>query len=134
MAVLEKILESPLDCKEIKPVNPKENQSWMFIGRADAEAKAPILLPPDAKSWLIIKDPDAGKVWRQEEKGTTEDEMFGWHHHLNGYEFEQALGDSERQGGLACFSPWGSKELDTTERLIKNNKYSDDLGFPGGKW
>ena len=96
MAVLEKILESPLDCKEIKPANPKVNQSWMFIGRTDAEAKGPILWPPDAKSWLIIKDPDAGKVWRWEEKGTTEDEMFGWHHQLNGYEFEQPLGDSER--------------------------------------
>ena len=86
--VLEKTLESPLDCEEIQPVHPKGNQSWIFIGRADAEAKTPILWPPDAKSWLIGKDPDAGKNWRQEEKGTTEDEMVGWHHHLEGHEFE----------------------------------------------
>ena len=87
-AVLEKTLESPLDCKEIKPVNPKGNQSWIFIGRTDAEAETPILWPPDAKNWLIRKDPDAGKDWRQEEKGMTEDEMVEWHHQLNGYEFE----------------------------------------------
>ena len=90
--VLEKTLESPLDCKEIKPVNPKGNQSWIFIGKTDAEAETPILCPPDAKSWLIWKDPDAGKDWRQEEMGMTEDEMVGWHHRLNGHEFEQALG------------------------------------------
>ena len=87
--VLEKTLESPLDCKEIKPVHPKGNQSRIFIGRADAEGETPILRPPDAKNWLIGKDPDAGKDWRQEEKGTTEDEMVGWHHWLNGHEFEQ---------------------------------------------
>ena len=86
--VLEKTLKSPLDCKEIQPVNPKENQSWIFIGRTDAEAETLILWPSDAKNWLIRKDPDAGKDWRQEEKGTTEDEMVGWHHRLNGHEFE----------------------------------------------
>ena len=91
--VLEKILGSPLDCKEIKSANLKGNQPWMFIERADTEAEVPVLWPPDAKSWLIRKDPDAGKDWRQEEKGMTEDEMVGWHHWLNGHEFEQALGD-----------------------------------------
>ena len=104
--VLEKTLESPLDCKEVKPVNPKGNQSWIFTGRIDSEAEAPILWPPDAKSRLIRKDPDAGKDWGQEQKGTTEDVMVGWHHRLNGHEFEQTLGDSEGQGSLACFSPW----------------------------
>ena len=93
--VLENTPESPLDCKEIKPLNLKENQSWIFIGRTDAEA--PIFWPPDAKSWLIEKDPDAGKDWRLEEKGMTEDEMVGCHHWLNGYEFEQTLGDGEGQ-------------------------------------
>ena len=115
--VLEKTLESPLDCEEIKPVNPKGNQPWIFIGRTDAEAEAPILWPPDTKSQLIRQDPDAGQDWRQEEKGTTEDEMVEWHHWLNGYEFEQAPGDGEGQGSLACCSPWGHKELDTTEQL-----------------
>ena len=95
--VLEKTLESPLDCKEIKPVNPKGNQPWIFIGRTDAEAEPPILWPPDARSGLIGKDPDAGKDWGQEEKGMTEDEMVQWHHWLNGHEFEQALGESEGQ-------------------------------------
>ena len=109
---LEKTLESPLDCKEIKPVNPKGNQPWIFIGRTDAEAEAPILGPPDVKNWLSGKDPNAGKAWRQEEKGTTEDEMVGWHHGLNGHEFEPTLG--EGQGSLACCSPWGCKELVTT--------------------
>ena len=93
--VLEKPLESPLDCKETQPVHRKGDQSWMFIGRTDAEAETPVLWPPDAKNWFIGKDPDAGKDWRQEEKGTTEDEMVGWHHRLNGHEFEQALGDRE---------------------------------------
>ena len=111
--VLEKTLESPLDGK-IKPVHPKGNQSSIFIGRTNAEAKAPIHCPPVAKNWLIGKDPDAGKDWRQEEKGTTEDEMIGRQHRLNGHEFEQTLGDSEGQGSLACCSPWGSKELDMT--------------------
>ena len=112
--VLEKTLESPLDSKEIKPVNPKENNPWIFIGRTDAEAGAPILWPPLAKIWLIGKDPDAGKHWRQEKKGTTEDEMVGWHHQLNGHEFEQTLGDGE--GSLACHSPWGRKESNMTEQ------------------
>ena len=86
--VLEKTLESPLDCKEIQPVNPKGNRFWLFIGRTDAEAQTPILWPPDVKNWLIRKDPDAGKYWRQDEKGMTEDEMVGWHHRLDGYEFD----------------------------------------------
>ena len=115
--VLKKTLESPLDCKEIKPVNPKGNQSWIFIGRTDAEAETPILWPPDAKNWLIWKDPDAGKDWRREEKGTTEDEMVGWHHRLDGHEFELALGVGDGQGILAYCSPWGCKESETTERL-----------------
>ena len=105
--VLKKTLESPLDSKEIKAVNPKGNQSW----RTDAEAETPILWPPDAKS-QIIKDPDAGKDWRQEEKGTTEDEMVGWHHQLDGHEIEQAPGVRDRQGSLLCCSPWDSKESD----------------------
>ena len=100
--VLEKTLESPLDCKEIKPAHPKGNQSWIFIGRTDAEAETPVLWPPDANSWHIGKDPDAGQDWRQEEKGMTEDEMAGWHHRLDGHEFEQALGVGDGQGGLAC--------------------------------
>jgi len=115
--VLEKTLESPLDCKDIKPVHPKGNQSWLFIGRTDAEAEAPIFWPPAAKNWLTGKDPDAGKDWRQEEKGMAEDEMVGWHHQLNGHEFEQALGVGAGQGGLACCSPWGCKESDMTEQL-----------------
>ena len=104
--VLEKTLESPLDCK-IKPVNPKGNQSWVFTGRTDVEAETPILWPPDVKNWLIWKDPDAGKDWRQEKKGTTEDEMVGWRHRLNGHEFEQARGVGDEQGGLAWCIPWG---------------------------
>ena len=120
--VLEKTLESPLDSKEIKPVNPKGNQPWIFIGRTDTEAEAPILCPPDAKSWLIGIDPDAGKDRRQEEKGTTEDEMVGWHHQLNGDEFEQALGDGDGQGSLECCSPWGSWIMQSmTEQLNNSN-------------
>ena len=115
--VLEKTLDNPLDYKEIKLVNFKGNQSWIFIGRTDVETEAPILWPPDAKSWLIWKDPDAGKDWRQEEKGMTEDEMVGWHHWLDGHKFEQALGVGDGQGSLAFCSPWGRKESDTTERL-----------------
>ena len=115
--VLVKTLESPLDCKEIHPVHPKGNQSWLIIGRTEAEAETPILWPPDAKNWLIWKDPDAGKDWRREEKGMTDDEMVGWHHWLNGHEFEQDLGIGHRQGRLACCSPWGRKELETTEWL-----------------
>ena len=115
--VLEKTPKSPLDNKEIKPVNPKGNQPWIFIGRADAEAEAPVLWPPDVKNWLTGKYPDAGKDWGQEEKGMTEDEMVGWHHQLNGHEFEWTPGGGDGQGGLVCCSPWGHKELDTTERL-----------------
>ena len=103
--VLEKALESHLDCKEIKPVNPKGNQSWIFIGRTDAVAETPILWPPDVKSQFIGKDPDAGKDWRWEENWTTEDEMVGWHHQLNGHEFEQAQGVGDGQGSLACCNP-----------------------------
>ena len=112
--VLEKTLESPLDRKEIQPVHPKEDQSWVFIGRTDAEAEAPLLRPPDVKSWLIGKDPDAGKDWGQEEKGVTEDEMVGWHLQLTGPEFEHTLGNNEGQGSLVCCSPWGRKESDMT--------------------
>ena len=115
--VLEKTLESPLDSKEIKPVHPKGNQSWIFIGRTDAEAEAPILWLPDAKKWFTGKDSNAGQDWRQEEKGTTEDEMFGWHHWLDGHEFKQAPGVGDGQGNLACCSPWGRKDSDTTEQL-----------------
>ena len=107
IVVLEKTLESPLDCKEIKPVNPKGNQSWIFIRRTDAET--PIFWPPDAKTWLIWKDPDAGKDWRQEEKGMTEDETVRWHHRLDGHEFEQALGAGDGQGSLECCSPWSRR-------------------------
>ena len=103
--VLEKTLESPLDCKEIQPVNPKGDQSWVFIGRTDVEAETPILWPPDAKSWLIGKDSDAGKDWGQEEKGTTEDEMVGWHHRLDGWHgFGWTLAVGDGQGGLECCS------------------------------
>ena len=122
--VLEKTLESSLDSKGIKPVNSKGKQSWIFIGRTDAKTEALILWLPNVKRWLIGKDPNAGRDWRQEEKGITEDEMVGWHHRLNGHEFKQAPGDGEGQGNLAehapC-SPWGCKELDTTERLNNNN-------------
>ena len=109
-------LLSPLDCKEIKPVHPKGNQSWMFIGRTAVEAETPILWPPDANSWLIWKDPDAGKDWRWEEKGMTEVDMVGWHHWLNGHEFEKTPGVGDDQGGLAHCGHWVA-ELDTTERL-----------------
>ena len=115
--VLEKTLESPLDCKEIQPVHPKGDQSWVFIGRTDFEAETPILWPPDVKSWLIWKDPDAGKDWGQEEKGMTEDKMVGWHHQLNGHEFGWTLGVGDGQGGLSYFSPWGHKVSDMTEKL-----------------
>ena len=115
--VLEKTLESPLDCKEIQPVHPKGDQSWTFTGRTDAEDKAPILWPPDVKNWLIGKDTDAGKDWRWEEKGMTEDEMVGCCHRLNGHDFEQALGAGDGQGGLACCNPWGHKGSGRTEWL-----------------
>ena len=110
-------LESPLDCKEIKSVNPKGNQLWIFIGRTDAEAEVPILWPPDVKNWLIRKDPDAGKDWGQEEKGMTEDEMVGWHHQLSGQEFGWTPGVGDGQGGLASCGLWGGRESDMTEWL-----------------
>ena len=106
-----------MDCKEIKAVSPNGNQSWICSGKTDAEAEAPVLWPPDAKNWFIGKGPDAGEDWRQEEKGTTDDEMVGWHHWLDGQEFEQALGVGDGQGSLMCSSPWGHKESDMTERL-----------------
>ena len=115
--VLEKTLESPLDCKEIQLVHPKEDQSWVFIGRTDTEAETPVLWPPYVKSWFIEKYPDAGKDWGQEEKETTEDKMVGWHHQLNGHGFEWTLGVGDGQGGLACWGSWGRKELDMTEWL-----------------
>ena len=120
------ILKSPLDCKQIKPVNAKGNQSWIFTGGTDAEAEAPILWSPDVKSWLIWKDSDSWKDWRQEEKGMTEDNMVGWHHWINGPEFEQALGDGEDRWSLVCWSPRGGKESDTTEHLSNNRWY---VGF-----
>ena len=120
--VLEKTLVSPLGCKEIQPVHPKGDQSWMFISRTDDETGAPILWPPDGKSWLIRKHSDAGKDWRQEEKGMTEYAKVGWHLWFKGHEFEQAQGDGEGQGSLACYSPWGHKKSNTTELLNNNNK------------
>ena len=126
-AVLEKTLESPLDCKEIQLVHSERDQSWDFFGRNDAKAETPVLWPPHAKSGLIRKNSDAGRVWEQEEKGTTE--MAGWHHWLDGRESEWTLGISDGQGGLACYDSWGRKDSDMTERLhwttdhyIKNNK------------
>ena len=115
--VLEKTLESPLDCKEIQPVHPTGDQSWVFIGRTDAKAETPILWPPRAKSWLIGKDSDAGRDWGQEKKGMTEDEMAGWHHWLDGRESEWTPGVGDGQGGLACCDSWRRKESDMTERL-----------------
>ena len=113
--MLEKTLESPLDCKEIQPVHRKGDQSWVFIGRTDAEAETPILWPPHVKSWLIGKDSDAGRDWRQEEKGTTEDEMAGWHRRLDGHEFGWTPGVGDGQGGLACCDSWGRNKVDPTE-------------------
>ena len=115
--VLEKTLENPMDCKEIQPVHPKEDQSWVFIGKTDAKAEAPILWPPDVKSWLIGKDADIGRDWGQEEKGTTEDEMAGWHHQLDAHEFEWTPGVGDGQGDLVCCHLWDHKESDMTERL-----------------
>ena len=129
--VLEKTLESPLDSKEIKPVHPKGNHSWIFIGRTDTGA--PLLWPPDVKSQLIGKHPDAGKDWWQEEKATTEDEMVGWHHWLNGREFEQTLGDSEGQGSLLCCSSWSLRESETVEWL-NNNKALLFMTVTWGWW
>ena len=114
--VLEKTLDGPLDCN-IKPVNPKGNQSWIFIGRMDAEAETPNTLATWCEKWLTGNDPDAGKDWKQDEKGTTEDEMVGWCHRLDGHEFEQALGVGDRQWSLVCCSPWVCKQSDTTEQL-----------------
>ena len=125
IVMLEKTLKSPLDRKEIKSVNSKGNQPWIFVERTDAEAEAPILWPPDMKRWLIGKDPDAGKDWGQEENGVTEDEMVGWNHRLNRHEFEQTLGDNEGQGSLVCCSLWGWKESGTTQRL--NNRVTLNL-------
>ena len=115
--VLEKTPESPLDCKEIQPVHSKGDPSWVFIGRTDVEAETPILWPPHAKTWLIGKDPDAGRDWGQEEKRTTEDEMARWHHRLDRHEFEWTPGVGDGQGGLACCDSWGHKESDMTEWL-----------------
>ena len=129
LLVSEKTFESPLDCKEIKSVNLKGNQSGIFIGRTDVEAEAPILWPPDAMIWLIRKDPDSRKDWRQEEKQMTEDEMVGWHHRFNGHEFEQAPGDGEGQASLECCSPWGCKESDRTEWLSNNNWLLQDTEY-----
>ena len=126
LMVLEKTLESPLDCK-IKQVSPKGNQSWISIGRTDDEAEAPIIWLPNMKSQLIRKAPDAGKDWRQEEKGSTEAEMVGWHHRLNRHEFEQALGNGEGQGSLACYSPCSRKEIDVTEQLNSNKGFSSSF-------
>ena len=115
--MLEKTVESPLDCKEIQPVHPEGDKSWVFTGRTDAEAETPILWPPHVKSWLIGKDPNAGKDWGQEEKGTTEDEMPGWHHWLIGHGFGWTPGVGDGLGDLACCSSWGRKESDMSERL-----------------
>jgi len=119
--VLEKTLESPLDCKEIQPVHSEGHQPWDFFGRDDAKAETPVLWPPHAKSWLTRKDSDAGRDWGQKEKGTTEDEMAGWHHWLDGRESEWTPGVGDGQGGLACCDAWGLKESDMTERLIWSN-------------
>ena len=125
LLVLEKILESPLDSKEIQPISRKGNQPWIFTGWTDADTEAPILWPPDAKSQLIGKDPDAGKDWGQEQKGVTMDEIVRWHHQLNEHEFEQTLGDSVEQGSLVCCSPWGRKESDTIQQVNNDNKIWD---------
>ena len=132
--VLEKTLKSPLDCKEIQPVHSKGDQSWVFTGRTDAEAETPILCPPHAESWLIGKDSDAGRDWGQEEKGMTEDEMAGWHHWVDGHEFEWTLGVGDGQVGLACCNSWGHKGSDTTEWLnwteLTLNQVSLKSSFP----
>ena len=123
-----------IQIQEIKQVNPKGNQSLIFIGRTDAEVEAPILWPSDAKSWPTGKDPDAGKDWGQEERGVTEDEMVGWHHPLNGHEFEQTPGDSEGQGSLAYCCPWGCKESDTTEWRNNSSKFNQLISPAGTLW
>ena len=134
--MLEKTRESPLNCKEIQPVNPKGNQSWIFIGRTDAEAETLILWPPDTKNWLTGKDPDAGKDWRWQ-KGTTEDEMVGWYHWLDGHAFEQAPGVGDGQGSLVYCSPWGRKKSDTTVRLkwkLTNFLYAYLISTASQEW
>ena len=131
--VFKKTLESPLDFKEIQPVHPKGDQSWIFIGKTDVEAETPILWPPDVKSWLIWKDPDAGKDWRQEEKGMTEDELVEWHHRLNGHGFGWTPGVGDGQGSMVCCSPWGGKELDMTEWL-NWTELNDMSEFPSSVW
>ena len=133
--VFEKTLESPLDYKEIQPVHSKGDQSWVFIGRTDAKAETPVLWPPHAKSWLIGKDSDAGRDWGKEEKGMTEDEMAGWHHWLDGHEFEWTPGVGDGQGGLACWNSWGHKESDMTElNWTELNVLAEKMlgGFPSG--
>ena len=132
--VLEKTLETPLDCKEIQSVHPKRNQSWIFIGRTDADAEAPVLWPPDVKKWLFGKDPDAGKDWRQEEKGKTEDEMVGWHHWLDGYEFEQALGVCDGEGSLACHTVHGVTKSQTRLSDWTELNWLKVLLFQSGFW
>ena len=127
--VVLKTLESLLDCKGIQPVHPKGDQSWMFIGRTDVEAETPMLWPPDAKNWLIYKDPEAGKDWGQEEQGTTEDEMVGWHHWLNGHGFGWTPGVGDGQGGLECCGSWGREESDMTEWLNWTELLSSWLQF-----
>ena len=122
--VVLKTLESPLDCKEIQSVHPKRNQSWIVIGRTDAEAETPILWPPHVKSWLIGKDSDAGRDWGQEVKGTTEDEMVGWHHRLDAHEFGWTPRVGDGQGGLACCDSWGHNKSDMTEWLNWTELYS----------
>ena len=132
--MLEKSLESPLDCKEIQPVHPKGNQSRVFIGRTDAEAETPVLWPPYARSWLIGKYPDAGRDWGQEEKGMTEDEMAGWHHQLNGHEFEWTPGAGDGQGGLVCCDSWGRKESNKTERVNWTELILQSVDISLKKW
>ena len=134
LIILEKTRESPLDSKEIKLVNAKGNQAWIFFGRTDAEAEAPILWPPDAKSQLIGKDPDAGKDWGQEENGAAMDEMVGWHHQLHGHEFEQTLRDGEGKGSLLYYSPWDCKKSDTTDRQNNWTTASSCKKEPESSW
>ena len=132
--VLEKTLEGPLDFKEIKPVHPKGNQSWIFIERTDAKAETAILWPPDAKNWLLGKDPDAGEDERQDEKGTTQDEMVGWHYQLNGHDFEETPGVCDELESLACCSPWACKVLDTTEWLNWRPQFLGQRQDPFSQW
>ena len=132
--VLEKTLESPLDCKEIQPVHSEGDQPWLFTGRTDAKAETPVLWPRDVKSWLIGKDSDAGRDWGQEEKGTTEDEMAGWHHRFDGHESEWTPGDGDGQGGLVCCDSWGRKESDTTERLNWTEHFKKEILSYTVKW